>query len=63
MLKKWVAAELNTTFASRYAKEVSLAEALQLDMISVCGKRAAGEKYVINPNKGVAGTSHPLIGA
>ena len=63
MLKKRVAAELNTTFASRYAKEVSLAEALQLDMIAVYGKRATGEKNVINPNKGVDGTSDPLIGA
>lgn len=63
MLKKRVAAELNTTFASRYAKEVSLAEALQLDMIAVYGKRATGEKYVINPSKGFVETSDPLIGA
>jgi NADPH2:quinone reductase len=32
--------------------EVSLAEALQLEAISVYGKRATGEKYLINPNKG-----------
>ncbi len=62
-LKRRVAAELNTTFASRYAKEVSLVEALQLDMIAVYGKRATGEKYVINPNKGLAETSDPLVGA
>jgi NADPH2:quinone reductase len=53
-LKQRVAAELKTTFASRYAKEVSLVEALQVDMIAVYGKRATGEKYLINPNKGVA---------
>jgi len=31
---------------------VSLAQALQLDTISVYSKRATGEKYLINPNKG-----------
>jgi NADPH2:quinone reductase len=54
LLKQRVAAELKTTFASRYAKEVSLAEALQLGMIAAYGKRATGEKYLINPNKGLA---------
>ena len=51
-LRERVAAELKTTFASSYAKEVSLAEALQLDAIAVYGKRATGEKYLINPNTG-----------
>ena len=53
-LRERVAAELKTTFASRYAKTVSLAEALQADAISVYGKRSTGAKYLINPNKGVA---------
>ena len=53
-LKQRVAAELKTTFASHYSKEVSLAGALQLDMIAAYGKRATGEKFLINPNKGVA---------
>ena len=48
------AAEVKTTFASAYTRVVSLAEALQLDAISVYGKAANGEKYLINPNKGVA---------
>lgn len=52
-LRQRVAAELKTTFASHYSKEVSLAEALRLDHIAVYGKRATGEKYLINPNKGV----------
>ena len=51
-LKQRVATELKTTFASHYAKEVSLAEALQPDMIAVYGQRATGEKFLINPNKG-----------
>jgi NADPH2:quinone reductase len=54
VLKQRVAAELKTTFASRYAKEVSLAEALQPDMIAVYGQRNTGAKFLINPNKGVA---------
>jgi NADPH:quinone reductase len=53
-LKQRVAAELRTTFASRYSKEVSLAQALSPDTISAYGKRATGGKYLINPNKGLA---------
>ena len=53
VLKQRVAAELKTTFASHYAKEVSLAEVLQPDMIAVYGQRATGVKYLINPNKGL----------
>ncbi len=50
-LKQRVAAELRTTFASHYAREVSLAEALQPDMIAVYGQRNTGAKFLINPNK------------
>jgi NADPH2:quinone reductase len=56
-LRRRVAAELKTTFASTYTREVSLVEALQLDAILVYGKQATGEKYLINPNKGT-GPSH-----
>ncbi len=52
-LRERVAAEIKTTFASTYTKEVSLAEALSLDAISVYGKQATGEKYLINPNLGI----------
>ena len=48
-LKARVAAELTTTFASRYARTVSLAEALQPAVIAAYGKRATGEKFLINP--------------
>jgi NADPH2:quinone reductase len=50
-LKARVAAELKTTFASHYTKEVSLVEALGLDEIAVYSKHATGEKYLLNPNK------------
>jgi len=51
-LKQRVASELKTTFASHYSREVSMAEALQLDTIAVYNKRATGEKYLINPSRG-----------
>src|SRR3989475_1392474 len=52
-LRERVAAEIKTTFASRYDKEVSLAEAVRLAEIAVYGKQATGQKYLINPNKGL----------
>jgi NADPH:quinone reductase len=52
-LKQRVAAELKTTFASHYSQEISLAEALQLDTIAAYAKRSTGQKYLINPNKGL----------
>ena len=53
-LKQRVAAELKTTFASRYAGELSLPEALDLKTIAVYSKASTGHKYLINPNKGLA---------
>ncbi len=50
-LKQRVASELKTTFASSYAGEVSLAEALDLESIAVYGRTTTGHKYLINPNK------------
>ena len=52
-LRDRVAAELKTTFASHYTAEISLAEALQPDVIAAYSKRATGEKYLINPSKGL----------
>ncbi len=50
-LRQRVADELRTTFASRYAHEISLAQALQPQAIAVYGLRATGTKYLINPHK------------
>ncbi len=50
-LRQRVAAGIRTTFASSYARQVSLAGALQLDAIAVYGRQATGEKYLINPNQ------------
>jgi hypothetical protein len=51
-LRQRVVAELKTTFASHYTRVVSLQEALQLSNVAAYNKRATGEKFLINPNKG-----------
>jgi NADPH2:quinone reductase len=51
ILRQRVASGLETTFASTYTKEVSLAEALQPDAFSVYAMHATGEKYLITPQK------------
>ncbi len=51
-LRQRVVAELKTTFASSYSKEISLVEALRPDAIAVYAQRATGAKYLINPSKG-----------
>jgi NADPH2:quinone reductase len=50
-LRERVAAELKTTFASHYTREISLLEALKPEIIAAYNKRATGEKYLINPAK------------
>ncbi len=50
-LRERVAAELKTTFASRYTRTVSLAEALSPAAIAVYAKRATGEKVLIDPSR------------
>ena len=52
-LRQRVATEIKSTFASLYSKEVSLAEMLTPEAMAVYGKQATGEKYLINPNKGL----------
>jgi NADPH2:quinone reductase len=49
-LKQRVAAELHTTFASPYARTISLHEALTLEAIGAYGPRSTGAKMLINPN-------------
>lgn len=49
-LRARVAAELTTTFASKYTREVSLAGMLAPDAFNEYVKRATGEKFLVNPN-------------
>jgi len=50
-LRNRVAAEITTTFASAYTREVSLSEALQPESIAVYGVPTTGQKYLVNPHK------------
>ncbi len=50
-MRKRVADEITTTFASHYTHEVSLAEVLQLQSIAAYAKQATGEKYLITPQR------------
>jgi NADPH2:quinone reductase len=49
-LRQRVVRELKTTFATRYAESVSLAQALHSDVIARYAKRATGSKFLIAPN-------------
>lgn len=51
-LRARVASELETTFASHYTQRVSLAGALDLEAIRGYERKATGEKYLIEPNRG-----------
>jgi NADPH2:quinone reductase len=48
-LRRRVLAGLKTTFASHYTREISLAEALQRDVLFDYRRQATGEKYLLNP--------------
>ena len=50
-MRERVAAEIDTTFASHYTQEISLAEMLQPEIIRGYAKQATGEKYLVNPHK------------
>ena len=49
-LRERVAQELKTTFSSHYARQISLREALQPEVIAAYGKQATGTKYLITPH-------------
>ena len=48
-LRKRVADELHTTFASHYTDEISLSEALDADVVRRYDAKKTGEKFLINP--------------
>ncbi len=50
--KRRVAAQIKTTFASHYTKEISLSDVLSLEHIAAYGRRATGEKFLVNPARG-----------
>jgi NADPH:quinone reductase-like Zn-dependent oxidoreductase len=50
-MKERVARELRTTFASHYAREISLLELLQPEVVAASARRATGEKFLVNPSR------------
>ena len=48
-MRKRVADEITTTFASHYTHEVSLAQVLQLQSMAAYSKQATGQKFLITP--------------
>lgn len=50
-LREQVANEITTTFASKFAHEVSLLEAVQAGNIKGWASQATGQKYLVNPHK------------
>jgi len=50
-MRERVAAELKSTFVSKYTNEVSLAELLRLENIAVYSQNATSSKFLINPAK------------
>ena len=49
-LKRRVASELTTTFASTYSRRVTLREVIEVDVMKAYKQMATGEKYLITPN-------------
>ncbi len=50
-LQNRVIEEILTTFKSNYDNEISLAQAIHPNTISLYGKQATGKKFLINPSK------------
>jgi NADPH2:quinone reductase len=48
-LRQRVVAELTTTFASHYTKEISLRDVANVEVARAYNRRATGEKFLINP--------------
>lgn len=51
-MRKRVADELTTTFASRYTRTIGLAEALEPEILRAYEQKRTGEKYLIDPTRG-----------
>jgi NADPH:quinone reductase-like Zn-dependent oxidoreductase len=50
-LRTRVATEMKTTFASNYTNEISLAEALDADVVAQYNSKSTGKKFLICPQK------------
>jgi NADPH:quinone reductase-like Zn-dependent oxidoreductase len=50
-LRRRVADELTTTFASHYTAEVSLRDLLDVETLQRCARQATGEKFLLRPQR------------
>ena len=50
-LRTRVATEMKTTFASHYTNEISLAEALDADIVAQYNSKSTGKKFLVCPQK------------
>ncbi len=50
-LRRRVAEELTTTFASHYTDEISLREALDVQTLQRCARQATGQKFLLRPQQ------------
>jgi NADPH:quinone reductase len=50
-LRKRVADELTTTFASHYSDQISLNELLDVETLQRCARQATGEKFLLRPQQ------------
>lgn len=51
-MRRRIADELTTTFASRYTATIGLAETLRPEVLKAYQRKATGEKYLIDPTRG-----------
>ena len=49
-MRRRVADEITTTFASSYTRHISLVDALSPDALHGYARQATGEKYLVTPN-------------
>jgi len=50
-MRERIAKEIKTTFASKYAGEISFEEMLQPEIINSYAKQSTGNKFLVNPHK------------
>ncbi|WP_124095411.1 zinc-binding dehydrogenase [Burkholderia gladioli] len=51
-MRERIVAELDTTFASRYGERITLAQLVEPETIRRYARRATGEKFLVEPNRG-----------
>ena len=50
-MKARIAAELDTTFATRFTDELSLTDLMREEHLHAIAQRSTGEKFLVNPKR------------